>query len=91
MAVVAVHADMPAFIKPGQELMSPFQALVKRKACAAARYCRLSLKVSTAMYAIAQGSLVVSGFSADGLDGSKVIQNTPTVVVFLTARLLNVA
>ena len=31
------------------------------------------------VYAIAQGSLVVSGFSAQGLDGSQVIQNTPTV------------
>jgi flagellar P-ring protein precursor FlgI len=31
------------------------------------------------VYAIAQGSLVVGGFSAEGADGSKVVGNTPTV------------
>ena len=41
------------------------------------------------MYAIAQGSLVVSGFSADGLDGSKVIQNTQLLAVYPMARLLS--
>jgi flagellar P-ring protein precursor FlgI len=31
------------------------------------------------VYAVAQGSLVVSGLGAEGLDGSKVLVNTPTV------------
>ena len=30
-------------------------------------------------YAVAQGSLIVSGLGAGGLDGSKILVNTPTV------------
>jgi flagellar P-ring protein precursor FlgI len=30
-------------------------------------------------YAVAQGSLIVSGLGAEGLDGSKIVVNTPTV------------
>jgi flagellar P-ring protein precursor FlgI len=31
------------------------------------------------VYAVAQGSLVVSGFGAEGADGSSIVSNTPTV------------
>ena len=31
------------------------------------------------VYAIAQGSLIVGGLGAEGLDGSRVVINTPTV------------
>lgn len=80
VAVVAVHADMPAFIKPGQVLDVTVSSLGEAKSLRGGTLLQTFLKgVDGNVYAIAQGSLVVSGFSAEGLDGSKVIQNTPTV------------
>lgn len=80
VAVVAVHADMPPFIKPGQNLDVTVSSIGEAKSLRGGTLLQTFLKgVDGNVYAIAQGSLVVSGFSAEGLDGSKVIQNTPTV------------
>lgn len=80
VAVVAVHADMPPFIKPGQNLDITVSSIGEAKSLRGGTLLQTFLKgVDGNVYAIAQGSLVVSGFSAEGLDGSKVIQNTPTV------------
>lgn len=80
VAVVAVHADMPAFIKPGQTLDVTVSSIGEAKSLRGGTLIQTFMKgVDGNVYAIAQGSLVVSGFSADGLDGSQVIQNTPTV------------
>ncbi|MGB0893981.1 MAG: flagellar basal body P-ring protein FlgI [Parashewanella sp.] len=80
IAVVAVHADMPPFIKPGQDLDVTVSSLGEAKSLRGGTLLQTFLKgVDGKVYAIAQGSLLVSGFSAEGLDGSKVIQNTPTV------------
>ncbi|UJF23581.1 flagellar basal body P-ring protein FlgI [Shewanella sp. OMA3-2] len=80
VAVVAVHADMPAFIKPGQTLDVTVSSIGEAKSLRGGTLVQTFMKgVDGNVYAIAQGSLVVSGFSAEGLDGSQVIQNTPTV------------
>ena len=80
VAVVAVHADMPPFIKPGQTLDVTVSSLGEAKSLRGGTLIQTFLKgVDGNVYAIAQGNMVVSGFSAEGLDGSKVIQNTPTV------------
>ncbi|MCL1141702.1 flagellar basal body P-ring protein FlgI [Shewanella gaetbuli] len=80
VAVVAVHADMPAFIKPGQTLDVTVSSIGEAKSLRGGTLIQTFLKgVDGNVYAIAQGSLIVSGFSAEGLDGSQVIQNTPTV------------
>lgn len=80
VAVVAVHAEMPPFIKPGQNLDITVSSLGEAKSLRGGTLLQTFLKgVDGNVYAIAQGSLVVSGFSAEGLDGSQVIQNTPTV------------
>ncbi|WP_417762030.1 flagellar basal body P-ring protein FlgI [Shewanella sp.] len=80
IAVVAVHADMPPFIKPGQTLDVTVSSLGEAKSLRGGSLLQTFLKgVDGEVYAIAQGSLVVSGFSADGMDGSKVVNNTPTV------------
>jgi flagellar P-ring protein FlgI len=80
VAVVAVHAEMPAFIKPGQNLDVTVSSLGEAKSLRGGTLLQTFMKgVDGNVYAIAQGSLVVSGFSAEGLDGSRVIQNTPTV------------
>ncbi|MFQ6370306.1 flagellar basal body P-ring protein FlgI [Shewanella sp. YIC-542] len=79
-AVVAVHAEMPAFIKPGQTMDVTVSSLGEAKSLRGGSLLQTFLRgVDGNVYAIAQGSLVVSGFSADGMDGSKVINNTPTV------------
>ena len=80
VAVVAIHTDMPAFTKPGQRLDVTVSSLGSAKSLRGGNLLQTFLKgVDGQVYAIAQGSLVVSGFSAEGKDGSKVIQNTPTV------------
>ncbi|GIU36077.1 flagellar P-ring protein [Shewanella schlegeliana] len=80
IAVVAVSADMPPFIKPGQTLDVTVSSLGEAKSLRGGMLLQTFLKgVDGNVYAIAQGSLVVSGFSAEGMDGSKVVQNTPTV------------
>ncbi|MBR9726754.1 flagellar basal body P-ring protein FlgI [Shewanella intestini] len=80
VAVVAVHAEMPPFIKPGQNIDVTVSSVGEAKSLRGGALLQTFLKgVDGNVYAIAQGSLVVSGFSAQGLDGSKVIQNTPTV------------
>ncbi|MCL1076613.1 flagellar basal body P-ring protein FlgI [Parashewanella spongiae] len=80
VAVVAVSAQMPAFIKTGQNIDITVSSLGEAKSLRGGTLLQTFLKgVDGKIYAVAQGSLVVSGFSAEGLDGSKVIQNTPTV------------
>lgn len=80
VAVVAVSAEMPPFIKPGQTLDVTVSSIGEAKSLRGGTLLQTLLKgVDGKVYAISQGSLVVSGFSASGLDGSKVIQNTPTV------------
>ncbi|WP_394128809.1 flagellar basal body P-ring protein FlgI [Shewanella maritima] len=80
VAVVAVHAEMPAFIKPGQTIDVTVSSIGEAKSLRGGSLLQTFLKgVDGNVYAIAQGSLVVSGFSAEGLDGSQVIMNTPTV------------
>ncbi|WP_163935873.1 flagellar basal body P-ring protein FlgI [Paraferrimonas sp. SM1919] len=80
IAVVAVHATMPAFIKPGQTVDVTVSSIGEAKSLRGGSLLQTFLKgVDGQTYAVAQGSLIVSGFSAEGLDGSSVIQNTPTV------------
>ncbi len=38
VALVSVHADLPAFAKPGQKSTSPYRRWATPKACAAVRY-----------------------------------------------------
>ncbi|MFI3245153.1 MAG: flagellar basal body P-ring protein FlgI [Ferrimonas sp.] len=80
VAAVAVHAELPPFIKPGQQIDITVSSIGSAKSLRGGTLLQTFLKgVDGQVYAIAQGSLVVSGFSADGADGSSVLQNTPTV------------
>ncbi|WP_298770819.1 flagellar basal body P-ring protein FlgI [uncultured Shewanella sp.] len=80
VAVVVVNATMPAFIKPGQTMDVTVSSVGEAKSLRGGTLLQTFLKgLDDKVYAIAQGNMVVSGFSAEGLDGSKVIQNTPTV------------
>lgn len=80
VAAVAVHADLPAFAKPGQTIDVTISSIGEAASLQGGTLLQTFLKgVDGNVYAIAQGSLVVSGFGADGGDGSRIVINTPTV------------
>lgn len=80
VAPVIVHADLPAFIKPGQTIDVTVSAIGEAKSLRGGTLLQTFLKgVDGEIYALAQGSLVVSGLGVEGADGSKVVVNTPTV------------
>ncbi|SDK05924.1 flagellar P-ring protein precursor FlgI [Ferrimonas sediminum] len=80
VAAVAVHAELPPFTKPGQQIDITVSSVGSAKSLRGGTLLQTFLKGADGkVYALAQGSLVVSGFSATGADGSSVIQNTPTV------------
>lgn len=80
VAAVAVHAELPPFVKPGQTIDVTVSSIGSAGSLRGGTLLQTFLKgVNGNVYAIAQGSLVVSGLGAEGLDGSKVLVNTPTV------------
>lgn len=80
VAAVAVHAELPAFTKPGQRIDITVSSMGSAQSLRGGTLIQTILMgIDGNAYAVAQGSLVVSGLGAEGLDGSKVIVNTPTV------------
>jgi flagellar P-ring protein precursor FlgI len=80
VAAVAVHANLPPFIKPGQTIDVTVSSIGEAASLQGGTLIQTFLKgLDGKVYAIAQGSLVVSGFGAQGGDGSKIVVNTPTV------------
>lgn len=80
VAAVAVHANLPPFIKPGQTIDVTVSSIGEAASLQGGTLLQTFLKgLDGKVYAVAQGSLVVSGFGAEGGDGSKIVINTPTV------------
>ncbi|AWL12573.1 Flagellar P-ring protein [Saliniradius amylolyticus] len=80
VAAVAVHAELPPFIKPGQKIDVTVSSIGEADSLRGGTLLQTLLKgVDGKIYAMAQGSLVVSGFGAEGADGSRIVANTPTV------------
>ncbi len=80
VAAVIVTANMPAFTKQGQYIDVTISSVGSAKSLRGGTLVQTFLKgLDGKVYAIAQGSLVVSGFSAEGADGSKIVGNNPTV------------
>ncbi len=80
VAPVMVHAELPAFAKPGQTIDVTVSAIGEAKSLRGGTLLQTVLKgIDGQVYALAQGSLVVSGLGVEGADGSKVVVNTPTV------------
>jgi|TARA_R110000772_G_scaffold48089_4_gene109812 flagellar P-ring protein precursor FlgI len=76
VAAVMVHADLPAFAKPGQTIDVTVSSLGNAKSLRGGTLLMTPLKaVNGETYALAQGSLLVSGFGAEGADGSRVTVN----------------
>lgn len=80
VAAVAVHAELPAFSKPGQDIDITVSSIGSAGSLRGGTLLQTFLKGADGqVYAVAQGSLVVGGLGAQGLDGSQVVINTPTV------------
>ena len=79
VAAVMVHADLPAFAKPGQTIDVTVSSMGNAKSLRGGSLLMTPLKGADGQtYALAQGNLIVSGFGADGADGSSVTVNVPS-------------
>ena len=79
IAAVSIHADLPAFAKPGQAIDVNVSSLGDAKSLRGGSLLMTPLKGADGeVYAIAQGNLVVNGLSASGQDGSKITVNVPS-------------
>jgi flagellar P-ring protein precursor FlgI len=79
VAAVSVHAELPAFIKPGQTIDVTVSSLGDAKSLRGGSLLMTSLKGADGeIYAMAQGNMVVGGFGADAGDGSRVTVNIPS-------------
>ncbi len=81
VAAVAVHAELPPFFKPGQTIDITVDSLGNAKSLRGGSLLMTPLKGADGqIYAMAQGNLVVGGFSAGGQNGgSSVTVNVPSV------------
>lgn len=80
IAAVMVHADLPAFAKPGQTIDITASSLGDAKSLHGGTLLMTSLKGADGnIYAIAQGNLIVGGFGVDAGDGSSITVNVPSV------------
>ncbi len=76
VAAVSVHATIPPFSKPGQRLDVTVSSLGNSKSLRGGALLMTPLRgIDGAVYAIAQGEVVVGGVSAAGADGTKVQKN----------------
>jgi len=79
IAAVSVHAELPAFAKPGQAIDVTVSSIGDAKSLRGGSLLMTPLKGADGqVYAIAQGNLVVGGLSAEGRDGSKITVNVPS-------------
>jgi len=80
VAAVSIHAELPAFSKPGQRLDITVSSIGDAKSLRGGSLLMSPLKgVDGNVYAIAQGNIIVSGFGAEGGDGSRITVNVPSV------------
>ena len=80
IAAVSIHADLPAFSKPGQRIDVTVSSIGDAKSLRGGSLLMSPLKGADGnVYAVAQGNLVVGGLSAGGKDGSKITVNNPSV------------
>lgn len=76
VAAVMVSAELPPFAKPGQTIDVTVSSLGNAKSLRGGALLMTPMKgVDGQLYAMAQGNLLVSGFGAEGADGSSVTVN----------------
>lgn len=79
VAAVTVRADLPAFSKPGQTIDITVDSIGNATSLRGGSLLMTPLRgIDGEVYAIGQGSLVVSGFGVQGKDGSRISINVPS-------------
>ena len=80
VAAVAIHAELPAFAKPGQTIDITVSSIANAKSLRGGSLLLAPLRgLDGNVYAVAQGNLIVGGFGGEGRDGSKITVNVPSV------------
>ena len=79
VAAVTVHAELPAFTKTGQTIDVTVSSIGNAASLRGGSLLMTPLMgIDSEVYALAQGSLVVSGIGASGADGSRLTVNIPS-------------
>lgn len=79
VAAVTVIADLPAFSKAGQTIDVTVSSIGNAQSLRGGTLLMTPMRgVDGEVYAIAQGSMVVSGFGVSGKDGSRIAINVPS-------------
>ncbi len=79
VAAVTVHADLPPFAKPGQNIDVTVSSIGNAGSLRGGSLIMTPLRGADGqVYAMAQGSLVVGGFGISGKDGSRIAVNVPS-------------
>jgi flagellar P-ring protein precursor FlgI len=79
VAAVTVHADLPPFAKPGQNIDITVSSIGNAGSLRGGSLIMTPLMGADGqVYAMAQGSLVVGGFGVSGKDGSRIAVNVPS-------------
>lgn len=79
VAAVLVHAELPPFAKAGQTIDVTVSSIGNANSLRGGSLLMTPLKgADGAVYALAQGNLVVGGFGVQGADGSSVTVNIPS-------------
>ena len=79
VAAVTVRADLPPFSKPGQTIDITVDSIGNATSLRGGSLLMTPLRgIDGEVYAIGQGSLVVSGFGVSGKDGSRIALNVPS-------------
>jgi flagellar P-ring protein FlgI len=79
VAAVTVTAELPPFVKPGQTIDVTVASIGDAASLRGGELLMTSLRGADGqIYAVAQGSVLVSGFGVNGKDGSKITLNVPS-------------
>jgi flagellar P-ring protein FlgI len=79
VAAVTVHASLPPFAKPGQTIDITVSSIGNATSLRGGSLIMTPLSGADGqVYAMAQGSVLVSGFGAEGKDGSSITVNIPS-------------
>ena len=79
VAAVTVRADLPPFAKPGQTIDITVDSIGNASSLRGGSLLMTPLRgIDGEVYAIGQGSLVISGFGISGKDGSRLALNVPS-------------
>ena len=80
VAAVSIHAVLPPFAKPGQQIDITVSSLGNAKSLRGGSLLMSPLRGADGqVYAIAQGNLAVGGLGVSGADGSRIAINVPSV------------